>query len=145
MGVLCAFWSADLQSIFRSTDLFQRAVGPGVSVLKVVARNGLRMGHLGTDGMGNTGPQRLFAPSGFPPIFFLSFSYSFFFILLHSSSPFSSSHTSTPHNPFPRNTTCITFHTVVRPGSAGPTWEQRRGASPGPQGVHSRMPQMTPA
>lgn len=33
--------SADLQSIFRRTDLFQRAVGPGVSVLRVVARMSL--------------------------------------------------------------------------------------------------------
>lgn len=129
-GRFCAFWSADLQSILDVRDLFQRAVGPGVSVLRVwFARMGLD-GHLGKGDTGNSGPRRLFAPSGLPfPSFF------FFSLLLFYTLPFLT--------PSPRNTTCTTFHTVVRGGSAGPLGEKIR-ASLGRRGVHPRIPQMTP-
>lgn len=89
-GRFCAFWSADLQSILDVRDLFQRAVGPGVSVLRVwFARMGLD-GHLGKEDTGNSGPRRLFAPSGLPFPFFLLLSSPFFHASI--SHTFSSKH-----------------------------------------------------
>lgn len=57
---------------FRRTDLFQRAVGPGVSVPQgLVAWMGLGRAFLGKGDTGNSGPRRLFAPSGLPFSFLL--------------------------------------------------------------------------
>lgn len=72
-GRFCAFRSADLQSIFRRTDLFQRAVGPGVSVLRVVARMSLDGGIWKKGGYRKQRSSQAFCTHlDFPFLFFLS-------------------------------------------------------------------------
>lgn len=128
-GRFCAFWSADLQSILERTDLFQRAVGPGVSVLRVCGSLGWAW--TGIFGTGRHGKQR--SSQAFCTIW----TTLFFLLLLLLSSPFFTLPLLTSS---PRNTTCTTFHTVVRGGSVGPPRGKGGGGADQGQSGATRCP-----
>lgn len=121
LGVFCAFWSADLQSI-----LDVRICSSALSAREYQCSGCRRSDGLGREHLGKWRHGKQRSSQGFCTPY-MDFTFFIIFFIIFSFLSFSPHTSILPHTFSPRNTSCTTFHTVGRGGSAGSPLSGRPG------------------